>query len=212
MPNTAGSGFFSWLRFGKKKPKKSGYRPPIGSSSASHRAPDQPTASVRLPQSSRDELERRERARIEREPVELPPPRPLPPPPAPVQSAPGRSEDGSKTVILRIPDKPQGEVAGVLLGVLGPLKNELYRVYAGTTRLGRRDTENAEKGGELGDQDMAISRQHGTLLQLEDGGFHIKPLKPISVNGERLEEDGEMLRDGDLVQMGQSTFRFRVLL
>jgi hypothetical protein len=223
MPNTAGSSFFSWLRFGKKRPKKTGRRDAITSGRgpiAGHREPDQPTRDVRLPDALRAENERRERERLEREraPELRTPPAPLPPPPirtSPHESAPPvQKKSAGETMIIRMPDQPQGDVVGVLVGVLGPLKNELYRVYAGATRLGRSDPDNPEKGGEFHDRDMAISRQHGTLVQLEDGAFHIKPLsaqKAISVNGERLEEDGEMIRDGDSVQMGQSTFRFKVL-
>jgi hypothetical protein len=219
MPNTAGSSFFSWLRFGKnKRGKKTGRREPIATGRgpiSGHREPDQPTRDVRLPEGLRQENERRERERLDRaqdlRPAPLPPPVRTPFP----ESPPKPKASAGETMILRVDGPPQGDVVGVLLGVMGPLKNELYRVYAGSTRLGRVDPDNAEKGGEFHDRDMAISRQHGTLVQLEDGAFHVKPLsaqKPISVNGERLEEDGEMIRDGDSLQMGQTTFRFRVLL
>src|SRR5262249_44155295 len=194
-----------------------------GRGTSGYREPDQPTRDVRIPDALRAESERRdrlERERLERERApELRTPSPLPPPPLrtapPEAPPPALKQSGGETMIIRVQDAPQGDVAGVLLGVLGPLKNELYRVYAGSTRLGRVDPDSPEKGGEFHDRDMAISRQHGTLVQLEDGAFHIKPLsaqKAISVNGERLEEDGEMIRDGDSVQMGQSTFRFKVLL
>jgi hypothetical protein len=226
MPNTAGSSFFSWLRFGKKKPKKTGRRDALVTGRGpipGHREPDQPTRDVRLPDALREENARRERERLDRERFEreraaesrTPPPLMSPPPlrTAPQDSPAPKPKSSSETVVMRVPEhQSQGDVVGVLLGVLGPLKNEIYRVYAGSTRLGRIDPDNPEKGGEFSDRDMVISRQHGTLVRLEDGAFHIKPVKAISVNGEQLEEAGEMLRDGDTLQMGQSTFRFRVLL
>ena len=52
------------------------------------------------------------------------------------------------------------------------------------------------------------------MLRCDDGNFHVRPLSEryaITLNGERLSEDGEMLRDGDTMQMGQTTFRFKVL-
>jgi len=226
MPNTAGSSFFSWLRFGKKKKnKKPGYRPPITSARTS-RDPGSPTKYVHAPEPMPSTPGIEPRVDKPRFLDSADPLAPLPPPAAPPrptytspssgQSQPKSSgSSSSATVMLRVPDgPPQGDVAGILVGLIGPLKNELYRVYAGTTRLGRIDPDNAEKGGEFHDRDMTISRQHGTLVQLDDGAFHIKPLSPknpISVNGERLEEDGEMLRDRDSVQMGQTTFVFRVL-
>jgi hypothetical protein len=46
-----------------------------------------------------------------------------------------------------------------------------------------------------------------------EDGTHIRRCDklPIIVNSERLSEDGEMLRDGDTIQMGQTTFRFKVV-
>jgi len=95
-----------------------------------------------------------------------------------------------------------------MVGVGGPLKNRLYPIFDQENHLGREG-----KGGCFDKDDDTISRDHGKL-RLDDGRFHIRPLSDrvsIVVNGERLSEDGEMLRDGDNVQMGQTTFRFKVL-
>ena len=94
------------------------------------------------------------------------------------------------------------------MGVNGPLKNKLYPVFEQENHLGR-----AGKGGCFDKDDETISRDHGKL-RVDEGTFHIRPLSdklPILVNSERLSDDGEMLRDGDTVQMGQSTFRFKVI-
>ena len=101
-----------------------------------------------------------------------------------------------------------GDIAAVLVGVNGPLKNKLYPVFEQENHLGR-----AGKGGCFDKDDETISRDHGKL-RVDEGTFHIRPLSdklPILVNSERLSDDGEMLRDGDTVQMGQSTFRFKVI-
>jgi hypothetical protein len=116
---------------------------------------------------------------------------------------------GSETVIIDASQAPgRGDVVAVLVGVGGPLKNRVYPVFDIENHLGREG-----KGGCFEKDDETISRDHGKL-RFDDGRFHVRPLSErtlISVNGERLSEDGEMLRDGDSVQMGQTTFRFKVV-
>lgn len=121
----------------------------------------------------------------------------------------GDSGGGNKTIMIDTSQAPRGgDVAAVMVGINGPLKNRVYPIFDQENHLGR-----AGKGGVFDKEDETISRDHGKL-NLEDGNFHIRPLSdklPIIVNSERLSEDGEMLRDGDTIQMGQSTFRFKVV-
>ncbi len=103
-----------------------------------------------------------------------------------------------------------GDIAAVLVGINGPLKNRVYPIFDQENHLGRAAPG---KEGVFDKEDETISRDHGKL-RLDEGSFHIRPMSdktPISVNSERLSEDGEMLRDGDTIQMGQTTFRFKVI-
>jgi FHA domain len=138
-------------------------------------------------------------------------PEPWTPParPAPASSpAPSRSESGAsdKTIFLTNSGE-SADLVAALVGISGVLKNRLYPVFAAENHLGREGT-----GGVFHADDRAISRDHGRL-RWNDGKFHIRPVADhaISVNGERLSEDGEFLHDGDTLQLGQTTFRFKVL-
>jgi len=126
-------------------------------------------------------------------------PKPSPTPPA----------GGNATVMLDTSQAGRaGDVAAVLVGINGPLKNRVYPIFDQENHLGR-----VGKGGSFDKEDETISRDHGKLNVL-DGNFHIRPLgdkAPIVVNSERLTEEGEMLSDGDTIQLGRTTFRFKVI-
>jgi hypothetical protein len=140
-------------------------------------------------------------------PPPAPAPSPVAPPPTPPVAAPSPRASGSETIISA-QSSDTGELVAALVGVSGVLRNKLYPVYANENHLGREG-----KGGLFGAEDQSISRDHGTL-RCDDGKFHIRPLSEryaINLNGERLSDDGEFLHDGDMLQMGQTTFRFKVL-
>jgi len=128
-----------------------------------------------------------------------------PPPPTPARTP---SPGGGESTIFMSSAGESAELVAALIGVSGVLKNKLYPVFANENHLGREG-----KGGLFAVDDQAISRDHG-VLRCDDGKFHIRPLSEryaITLNGERLSDDGEFLRDGDMLQMGQTTFRFKVL-
>jgi hypothetical protein len=115
--------------------------------------------------------------------------------------------DSNKTIFFSSGGE-SADLVAALIGVSGVLKNRLYPVFATENHLGREG-----KGGVFHADDQAISRDHGKL-RCSDGKFHIRPLAErytITLNGERLSDDGEFLHDGDTLQMGQTTFRFKVL-
>jgi len=128
---------------------------------------------------------------------------------SPAKSSPAPPSGGNATVMIDTSQAPRGgDIAAVMVGINGPLKNRLYPIFDQENHLGR-----VGKGGVFDKDDETISRDHGKL-RLDEGSFHIRPLSdksPIIVNSERLTEDGEMLRDGDTIQMGQTTFRFKVI-
>jgi len=136
-----------------------------------------------------------------------PPREAVPPPPPPISRPLAEPADSGKTIFMSA-GAESADLVAALIGVSGVLKNKLYPVYASENHLGREG-----KGGLFAADDQAISRDHG-VLRCDDGKFHVRPLSEryaITLNGERLSDDGEFLRDGDMLQMGQTTFRFKVL-
>jgi pSer/pThr/pTyr-binding forkhead associated (FHA) protein len=112
-------------------------------------------------------------------------------------------------VLVEVPQTPQGEIAGVLVGIAGDLKGEIYRVFAGDNKLGRSQT------CEVHLLDARISREHATIL-CEEGATAILPLtdkNPVYLNDEIVDEGAE-LSDGDSLRLGNpgsSVFRFRTI-
>jgi pSer/pThr/pTyr-binding forkhead associated (FHA) protein len=91
----------------------------------------------------------------------------------------------------------------VLVGVAGQLAGSVHTIHPGDNRMGR------STDCELVMPSVKVSRFHATLIS-EEGVFAIVALSeknPTLVNGERCE--GAEIEDGDLVQLGDSVFRFR---
>jgi pSer/pThr/pTyr-binding forkhead associated (FHA) protein len=100
----------------------------------------------------------------------------------------------------------RAKTVGVLVAVEGELEGEVFRVPDGESRLGRSESCEIQLPSEW------ISREH-SKLKFEGGRFEIAPLSeknPTFVNHERTV--GTELRDGDLVKLGRTTFRFRTVV
>ena len=94
-------------------------------------------------------------------------------------------------------------MVGVLVAVAGKLEGEVYRVFDGDNKLGRGSDCRAVLPSQR------ISREH-CLLRYAGGRFTIEPLSaknPTLVNGERTR--GTELKDGDSLELADTTFRFR---
>lgn len=129
------------------------------------------------------------------------------PAPAPRASAPASaSGDAGATRYVEAVGAPGGKVVGVLVAVAGELEGEVFRLRDGQSRVGR------DSGCEVVVRSEWISREHAKILH-QDGQFAIAPLSernPTFVNEERTE--GGELKDGDLVRLGRTTFRFRSIV
>lgn len=130
-------------------------------------------------------------------------PAPVPPPPPATPAA-----DAGSTRLISVPGASQAGVVGVLIAVDGKIRDEIYKVRDGENRMGRLPS------GEIifDDRDDSISREHALIIH-QHGSFGIKPLResnPTFVNGEQI-EGGASLGDGDTIQMGNTTFKFRVV-
>jgi hypothetical protein len=140
---------------------------------------------------------------------------PLPssiPPSAPAPARPPRARpvgDSEATQYVTIPPIHAGELVGVLVGIAGDLKGELYRVFDGDRKLGR------SQDCDIVLLDPKVSREHAKILA-EGGEMVIIPLSeknPVYVNDEKVEE-ADQLSDGDMLRLGNpgsSTFRFRTI-
>ncbi len=109
------------------------------------------------------------------------------------------------TQYLALPALDRHEVAAVLVAVDGELKGEVWRLYDGENTLGRSEASDVVLASKW------ISREHANLVH-QEGVFAIVPLNEKNrtyVNHEDV--DGAELRDGDLLRLGRTTFRFRTV-
>ena len=134
------------------------------------------------------------------------PPAATPPPFAPRHAAPASAEIGGATQYFQV-GQPAGDLVGVLVGIAGPLKGQLYAVGDGDTRLGR-------EGCEITLRSQRISRYHAKIVHVE-GAFVIEANPEISgrnptvLNDQTI--DAEALSDGDMIRLGDCTFKFRTI-
>jgi len=117
------------------------------------------------------------------------------------------SSSAEKTQYLKVPSFGGGVVA-VLVGLDGQLKDQVYAIKDGESKLGRGDDCHVV----LHDPTLKISREHATIIH-EGGMFAIAPLKgdenPTYVND--VPTEGAELSDNCLIRMGDTTFRFRTI-
>jgi hypothetical protein len=134
-----------------------------------------------------------------------PEPAPAPRVPEPYAAAPPprpAAEDGA-TRYVSVPTIARGRVAGVLVAVEGELEGQIFAIRDGENRLGRA------AGCEVRLDSEWISREHALLMHT-GGVFAIKPLTPKNptfLNDEQTE--GAEVKDGDLIRLGRTSFRFR---
>lgn len=135
------------------------------------------------------------------------PSQPVSPPVAPAPSPAPKSGAAGATQYHAVGPVATG-VVGVLIGIGGKLKDEVYKVFDGENTIGRLPTAEIRTD----ERDDAISREHAQIIHRE-GAFGIKALKetnPTYLNGEVI-EGGAPLGDGDELALGDSKFKFRVV-
>lgn len=133
-------------------------------------------------------------------------PAPIPAAPAPASAPPptGAAPSAEKTVYHEVPIF-KTRVAAVLVGVKGELEGEVYALREGENKLGRLDSCDVVLSS------LKISREHAMIV-VEDDMVAIAPISDQNhtfVNEEPTE--GIELADGDVVRVGQSSFRFRTI-
>lgn len=126
----------------------------------------------------------------------------------PNTSAPSVSS-GDETLYQKPSEDESLEIAGVLVGIFGAVKNQLFAVPQGSATIGRADNCAVQF------LDAKVSREHATI-RCEDGVLEITPLNdrnPLLVNDEPI-EGPHPLSDGDKLQFGNagaSVLRFRTV-
>jgi hypothetical protein len=102
-----------------------------------------------------------------------------------------------------------GGLAGVLIVKEGLSRDEIYKVFDGESTMGRGETAKIRTD----DQDATVSREHAMIIH-ESGIFEIKPLKegtnPTFLNESEVSGSAELV-DGDLIRIGNTIMKFRVV-
>ena len=148
-------------------------------------------------------------------PIAAPPAAPAPtaPAPAPVSpppratARPPAAVGGEATQYISVAQPASLDLVAVLVGIDGPLKGEIFKVQDGESKLGR-------EGCEILLPSRRISRYHERVHHME-GAFVIEANPEVMSNNPTLlndeEIDAEALSDGDTLQLGDCTFRFRTI-
>jgi hypothetical protein len=146
------------------------------------------------------------RPAVEPTPTRVAPPAATPPPFAPRPAASASPDLGGATQYFQV-GQPAGDLVGVLAGIAGPLKGQLFSVGDGDTRLGREDCEVTLRS-------QRISRYHAKIVHV-DGAFVIEANPEVSARNPTVLNDqtidAEALSDGDVIRLGDCTFKFRTI-
>lgn len=125
---------------------------------------------------------------------------------APRLTTPSGSELGGATQYFQVAQAAQ-DLVGVLVGIAGPLKGQVFTVPDGDSRLGR-------EGCQITLPSKRISRYHAKIVHVE-GAFvieanpEVSSRNPTLVNEEPI--DAEALCDGDVIRLGDCVFKFRTI-
>jgi hypothetical protein len=122
--------------------------------------------------------------------------------------SPAASPDlGGATQYFQVPTA--GDLVAVLVATAGPLKGQAFTVSDGETRIGREQCDIT-----LPDPSKRISRFHAKIVHV-DGAFvieanpEVSKRNPTVVNDQEVE--AEALCDGDVIRLGDCTFKFRTI-
>lgn len=141
-------------------------------------------------------------------PAQAPPPAaaPVQAPAAPHPPAPAPDLGGATQYVSVLPSV-SGALVGLLVGIDGPLKGEVYKLHDGENTLGR-------EGCDVLLPSRRISRFHAKVHH-EDGAFVIEAntkimdRNPTVLNDQEIDAEG--LSDGDVLRLGDCTFKFRTV-
>lgn len=121
-------------------------------------------------------------------------------------AAPG-ADVGGATQYFQVPTA--GDLVAVLVATAGPLKGQAFTVADGETRIGRERCDIT-----LPDPNKRISRFHAKIVHV-DGAFVIEANPEVAKRNPTVlneqEVDAEALCDGDVIRLGDCTFKFRTI-
>ncbi len=126
------------------------------------------------------------------------------PPPQHTPSHPPRPGGGDPNATQFSAVAKRGRIVGVLVGVDGPVNEQVVKLHDGENVIGRHA---------LGIDDKTVSREHAVIIH-QDGSFGIRALKsenPTFVDGRQV--DGEILSDGATIRLGTGSvsLKFRTI-
>jgi pSer/pThr/pTyr-binding forkhead associated (FHA) protein len=134
------------------------------------------------------------------------PPAAAAPPAAP--TPPSRDLGGATQYFRAVESEPQALV-GVLVGIQGPLKGQIYKIHDGENMIGRERCEVL-----LADPTKRISRFHAKITHMEgalviEANPDVMEKNPTYLNDDAIDAEG--LNDGDILRLGDCTFKFRTI-
>lgn len=138
----------------------------------------------------------------------VPPPPVVQPPPAAAPTPPSRDLGGATQYFRTVESEPQALV-GILVGIQGPLKGQIYKVHDGENKIGRERCEVL-----LADPTKRISRFHAKITHMEgalviEANPDVMENNPTYLNDDAI--DAEALNDGDILRFGDCMFKFRTI-
>jgi pSer/pThr/pTyr-binding forkhead associated (FHA) protein len=131
---------------------------------------------------------------------------PAAPPAAPT---PPSRDLGGATQYFKAVDSEAQALVGVLVGIQGPLKGQIYKINDGENQVGRERCEVL-----LADPTKRISRFHAKITHMEgalviEANPEVMEKNPTYLNDDAI--DAEALSDGDILRFGDCTFKFRTI-
>ncbi len=123
------------------------------------------------------------------------------------ETPPPASELGGQTQYFAIEQPSKRVPVGLLVATDGPLLGEVHKVHDGENRLGRENCEVILRS-------KRISRYHARVKHA-DGAFvveanaEVMAKNPTFLNDNEI--DAEVLSDGDVLRLGDTTLKFRTL-
>jgi hypothetical protein len=100
---------------------------------------------------------------------------------------------------------PRSRVVGVLVAVEGEFEGRAFPLFEGTNRLGR------EHVCEICLPSERVAPQHA-CIEYRSGFFRLEPLGEPELRLNFEATAGALLRDGDYLQLGMTTLRFRSIV
>ncbi len=132
---------------------------------------------------------------------------PQPPSPPQPERPPPASELGGQTQYFAIDEPSKRLPVGLLVATDGPLLGEVYKIHDGENRLGRENCEVILKSKRISRYHARV--EHADRAFVVEANAEVMAKNPTFLNDNEI--DAEVLSDGDVLRLGDTTLKFRTL-